>query len=43
MEPERKEGYAADGLPENSGPKLNILWIVLDHVTFRHYKLMKGA
>lgn len=38
MEEERKDRMTQEGKE-----RLNIVWIMLDHVTFRHYMLMGGA
>lgn len=43
MDKENKKINPENCTRKNGGPKLNVLWIVLDHVTFRHYKMTKGA
>ena len=43
MDKENKKINPENCTGKNGGPKLNVLWIVLDHVTFRHYKMTKGA
>lgn len=40
---EKSSEHLKEGLQANGGKLPNILWIVLDHVTFRHYKMTQGA
>lgn len=43
MGSEKKKVAVEDYLKDSGADRFNILWVVLDHVTFRHFKLMQGA
>lgn len=43
MGSEKKKAAVEDYLKDSGADRFNILWVVLDHVTFRHFKLMQGA